>query len=49
VNKGSEFSFIIPVHPVTEIAHAETDQDLVEIIREDVEEIQNILKRKLFR
>lgn len=43
VNKGSEFSFSIPVHPVTEIAHSETDQDLVEIIREDVEEIQNIL------
>ncbi|WP_454045838.1 response regulator [Chryseobacterium sp. Marseille-Q8038] len=43
VNKGSEFSFTIPVHPVTEIAHSETDQDLVEIIREDVEEIQNIL------
>ncbi|MEE6128329.1 response regulator [Chryseobacterium arthrosphaerae] len=43
VNKGSEFSFIIPVHPVTEVAHSETDQDLVEIIREDVEEIQNIL------
>ncbi len=50
VNIGSEFSFIIPVHPVTEIANAETDQDLVEIIREDVEEIQNILEEgKLFR
>ncbi|WP_395973162.1 response regulator [Chryseobacterium cucumeris] len=43
LNKGSEFSFIIPVHQVTEIVHSETDQDLVEIIREDVEEIQNIL------
>lgn len=43
LNIGSEFSFIIPVHPVTEIVHSETDQDLVEIIREDVEEIQNIL------
>ncbi|WP_250255108.1 response regulator [Chryseobacterium sp. Marseille-Q3244] len=43
LNKGSEFSFIIPVHPVIEIVHSETDQDLVEIIREDVEEIQNIL------
>ncbi len=43
VNKGSEFSFIIPVHPVTEIVHSETDEDLVETIREDVEEIQNIL------
>lgn len=44
INKGSEFSFVIPVHPVTEIAHSETGQDLVEIIREDVEEIQNILE-----
>ncbi|PWN59462.1 response regulator [Chryseobacterium viscerum] len=43
LNKGSEFSFVIPVHAVTEIVHSETDQDLVEIIREDVEEIQNIL------
>jgi len=43
LNKGSEFSFIIPVHAVTEIVHNETDQDLVEIIREDVEEIQHIL------
>jgi len=43
VNKGSEFSFTIPVHPVAEIVQPETDQDLVEIIREDVEEIQNIL------
>jgi signal transduction histidine kinase/CheY-like chemotaxis protein len=43
VNKGSEFSFTIPVHPVAEIVQPETDHDLVEIIREDVEEIQNIL------
>ncbi|UKB77609.1 response regulator [Chryseobacterium sp. MEBOG07] len=43
LNKGSEFSFVIPVHAVTEVVHSETDQDLVEIIREDVEEIQNIL------
>ncbi|RXM52947.1 MULTISPECIES: response regulator [unclassified Chryseobacterium] len=43
INKGSEFSFAIPVYPVTEIAHSETEQDLVEIIREDVEEIQSIL------
>lgn len=43
LNKGSEFSFIIPVHQVTEVVYSETDQDLVEIIREDVEEIQNIL------
>lgn len=43
LNKGSEFSFIIPVHAVAEIPHSETDQDLVEIIREDVEEIKSIL------
>ncbi|WP_185290533.1 response regulator [Chryseobacterium lactis] len=43
VNKGSEFSFMIPVHPVKDVIPSETDQDLVEIIREDVEEIQNIL------
>ena len=43
IDKGSEFSFIIPAHAVTEIIHSETDQDLVEVIREDVEEIQNIL------
>ncbi|MEF9478894.1 ATP-binding protein [Chryseobacterium sp. 1B4] len=43
VDKGSEFSFIIPVHAVTEITHSGTDQDIVEVIREDVEEIQNIL------
>ncbi|MFZ4929027.1 response regulator [Chryseobacterium sp. Mn2064] len=43
INKGSEFSFIIPVYAVSEIPHNETDQDLVEIIREDVEEIKSIL------
>lgn len=43
VNKGSEFSFIIPVNAVSETGHVETEHDLVEIIREDVEEIQNIL------
>jgi signal transduction histidine kinase/DNA-binding response OmpR family regulator/CHASE3 domain sensor protein len=44
VNEGSEFSLIIPVKAIPEIDHIETDQDLVEIIREDVEEIQNILE-----
>ncbi|WP_300691246.1 response regulator [Chryseobacterium sp.] len=43
VNEGSEFSFIIPVHAVAEAPQSETDQDLVEIIREDVEEIKSIL------
>jgi signal transduction histidine kinase/DNA-binding response OmpR family regulator len=44
VNEGSEFSLTIPVNAIPEINHMETDQDLVEIIREDVEEIQNILE-----
>jgi signal transduction histidine kinase/DNA-binding response OmpR family regulator/CHASE3 domain sensor protein len=43
VNEGSEFRLIIPVKAVAEIEHVETDQDLVEIIREDVVEIKNIL------
>jgi len=44
VNEGSEFSLIIPVTAVSETGQApETDQHLVDIIREDVEEIQNIL------
>ncbi|UWX62210.1 response regulator [Chryseobacterium oranimense] len=43
VNEGSEFSLIIPVTAVSETIQPETDQHLVEIIREDVEEIQNIL------
>ncbi len=43
VNEGSEFSLIIPVKAVPETPHHETDQNLVETIRGDVEEIQNIL------
>lgn len=45
VGEGSEFSLIIPVKaiPESEIEHIERDQDLVEIIREDVVEIKNIL------
>lgn len=43
INEGSEFSLVIPVKAVSEIEHIETDQDLVEIIREDVVEIKNIL------
>lgn len=44
VNEGSEFSLIIPVIAISETGQApETDQHLVDIIREDVEEIQNIL------
>ncbi|MCS3531712.1 response regulator [Chryseobacterium sp. JUb7] len=43
VNEGSEFSLIIPIKAIPETPHHETDQNLVETIREDVEEIQNIL------
>lgn len=43
VNEGSEFSFNIPIKPIAEITAHETDQQLVDIIREDVEVIQNIL------
>jgi len=43
VDEGSEFSLIIPVKPVAETLQPETDQHLVDIIREDVEVIQNIL------
>lgn len=43
VNKGSEFSLIIPVKRVSEIVMPENDAQLVDIIREDVEEIQSIL------
>ncbi|REC74338.1 histidine kinase [Chryseobacterium elymi] len=43
VNEGSEFSLIIPVKAVSETVQSETDQHLVDIIREDVEVIQNIL------
>lgn len=43
VNEGSEFSLIIPVKEISNIDPIETDQNLVEIIREDVSEIKNIL------
>ncbi|MGI9652906.1 response regulator [Chryseobacterium sp. RLHN22] len=43
VNEGSEFSLIIPVKETPHIEPIETDQDIVEIIREDVSEIKNIL------
>ncbi|WP_374461622.1 response regulator [Chryseobacterium taeanense] len=43
VDEGSEFSLTIPVKAVLEIEQIETDQDIVEIIREDVVEIKNIL------
>ncbi|SHL06176.1 response regulator [Chryseobacterium polytrichastri] len=44
VNEGSEFSLIIPIKAITEAVQPETDQQLMETIREDVEEIQQILE-----
>ncbi|MFN1218768.1 response regulator [Chryseobacterium kwangjuense] len=44
VNEGSEFSLTIPVSAVSEVIQPENDQHLVETIREDVEQIQNILE-----
>ncbi|PIF45393.1 signal transduction histidine kinase [Chryseobacterium sp. 52] len=44
VNEGSEFSLIIPVKALSEAVQHDNDQHLVDIIREDVEEIQNILE-----
>ncbi|MDP9959225.1 response regulator [Chryseobacterium lathyri] len=44
VNEGSEFSLIIPVKATSEAVLPETDLHLVDIIREDAEEIQNILE-----
>ncbi|KMQ68538.1 histidine kinase [Chryseobacterium sp. FH2] len=44
VNEGSEFSLTIPVNPTFQTGKNETDQHLVDVIREDVEEIQNILE-----
>ena len=46
VNEGSEFSLIIPVKEASEVEQHDTDQDIVEIIREDVEQIQHILDDK---
>ncbi|RMZ59849.1 response regulator [Chryseobacterium nematophagum] len=43
VNVGSEFSFIVPINKGSKIPQIETDEDLVKTIKEDVEEIQNIL------
>lgn len=44
VNEGSEFSLIIPIKAISEPVQPETDQHLMETIREDVEEIQQILE-----
>ncbi|WP_172278085.1 response regulator [Chryseobacterium sp. LAM-KRS1] len=42
VNEGSEFSLTIPVKAVSETVQVSLDKELVEIIKEDVEEIKNI-------
>lgn len=42
-NEGSDFSLIIPVIKKDEIEITETDQNIVEIIKDDAEIIQNIL------
>jgi signal transduction histidine kinase/DNA-binding response OmpR family regulator/CHASE3 domain sensor protein len=44
VDEGSEFSLIIPVNALSDVTPMETDKDLMETIREDVEEIQHILE-----
>lgn len=43
VNEGSEFSFTIPTVRPTDVIHFDNDQELVHIIKDDVEIIQNIL------
>jgi len=43
VDEGSEFSLIIPVNGELETVYVQQDQELIEIIREDVEEIKNII------
>lgn len=42
-NEGSDFSLIIPVIKKDDIEVTETDQNIVEIIKDDAEIIQNIL------
>ncbi|ASW73954.1 histidine kinase [Chryseobacterium piperi] len=43
VDEGSEFSLIIPISANEEPVQFQQDEDLVEIIKEDVEEIKNII------
>ncbi|MDQ1094969.1 MULTISPECIES: response regulator [Chryseobacterium] len=43
VNEGSEFTLSIPINALSKEVHIQTDQDLVEIIQEDVQEIKHIL------
>lgn len=43
LNEGSEFNFIIPTVKPAEVIHFDNDQELVDVIKDDVEKIQNIL------
>ncbi|WP_294208124.1 response regulator [uncultured Chryseobacterium sp.] len=43
VSEGSEFTLSIPMKALSQEVHIQTDQDLVEIIQEDVQEIRQIL------
>ena len=43
VDEGSEFSFSIPVNEKSKSVYSETDEHLIEIIQEDVQEIKNII------
>jgi len=43
VNEGSEFSFRIPTVKPAEVIHFDNNQDLVDVIKDDVEKIQTIL------
>lgn len=43
VEEGSEFSLTIPTVKAAEIVHFDNNQELVDIIKDDVEQIQNIL------
>lgn len=43
VDEGSEFIFTIPADEKSKSAYSETDEHLIEIIQEDVQEIRNII------
>jgi signal transduction histidine kinase/CheY-like chemotaxis protein/CHASE3 domain sensor protein len=43
VNEGSEFSLTIPINEKSKSVYSETDEHLIEIIQEDVQEIKNII------
>ena len=43
VNEGSEFSLVIPINEKFKFTNSHSDQNLVEVILEDVEEIKHII------